>query len=48
MPCRAFAIALIERDGRLMLVAWALGIAEIVVMGVFSGQVAGWIAGLLA
>lgn len=44
----AFAIALIERDGRLMLVAWAFGSAEIVVMGVFSGQVAGWIAGLLA
>ncbi|KFN44351.1 hypothetical protein N790_10630 [Arenimonas malthae CC-JY-1] len=44
----AFAIALIERDGRLMLAAWALGIAEIVVMVVFSGHVAGWIAGLLA
>src|SRR5690606_24099412 len=25
----AFAIALVERDGRLMLVAWALGLAEI-------------------
>ncbi len=42
----AYAIALIERDGRLMLVAWALGLAELVMMGAFSGQIAGWIAQL--
>ena len=44
----AFAIALIERDGRLMLAAWALGLAELVVVGVFSGQIAVWIGDLLA
>lgn len=44
----AYAIALIERDGRLMAVAWALGLAEIVVVAMFSGQIAGWVAGLLA
>ena len=41
-----YAIALIERDGRMMLVAWALGIAEIVVLALFSGQVAVWLADL--
>jgi hypothetical protein len=40
----AYAIALIERDGRLMLVAWALGVAELVMMGAFSGQIASWVA----
>jgi hypothetical protein len=40
----AYAIALIERDGRLMLVAWALGLAELVMMGAFSGQIAVWLA----
>ena len=44
----AYAIALIERDGRLMLLAWALGIAEIVVVALFSGQIASWVATLLA
>src|SRR5690606_35511593 len=42
----AFAIALVERDGRLMLVAWALGIVEIALVAAFSGQLAGWVAGL--
>jgi hypothetical protein len=42
----AFAIALIERDGRLMLAAWALGLAEIIVVTVFSGQIAHWVAKL--
>ncbi|HMB55579.1 MAG TPA: exopolysaccharide biosynthesis protein [Arenimonas sp.] len=32
-----FAFALIERDGRLMLIAWALGLAEIAVLATFSG-----------
>ncbi|KAA2285833.1 exopolysaccharide biosynthesis protein [Arenimonas fontis] len=44
----AFAIALVERDGRLMLVAWALGTTEIALVAVFSGQLAGWAAGLMA
>lgn len=42
----AFAIALIERDGRLMLIAWVAGALEIGAMGYFSGQMAAWIAGL--
>lgn len=42
----AFAIALIERDGRLMLVAWALGVVEIVVVAMFSGQLAFWVTKL--
>lgn len=37
----AYAIALIERDGRLMLVAWAAGLAQLAVVGVLSGQIAG-------
>lgn len=43
----AYAIALIERDGRLMLVAWILGIAQIVMLVVFSGQLAGALADVL-
>lgn len=42
----AFAIALIERDGRLMIAAWVLGIIEIVVVAFFSGQIAVWVAEL--
>ena len=38
----AFAFALIERDGRLMLVAWALGIVEIAVVIGFSSQLMAW------
>lgn len=44
----AYAIALIERDGRLMAIAWALGVAEIVVLVVFSGQIASWLAKLFS
>lgn len=33
-----YALALLERDGALMLVAWALGIAEIGFFGVLSGN----------
>ena len=40
----AYAIALIERDGRLMLVAWVLGVAQLSVVGVFSGKIAGMVA----
>lgn len=36
-----FALALLERDGWLMLVAWASGIAAIGVFGVLSGSLAG-------
>lgn len=44
----AYAIALIERDGRLMAIAWVLGVAEIVVLAVFSGQIAHWVAKLFS
>lgn len=39
-----YAIALIERDGRMMLLAWMLGLAEIAVLALFSQQIATWIA----
>jgi hypothetical protein len=42
----AYAIALIERDGRLMAIAWVLGVAEIATVALFSGQIAGWVAKL--
>jgi hypothetical protein len=42
----AYAIALIERDGRLMAIAWIAGGIEIVVMGVMSGSIVAWVAGL--
>lgn len=35
-----FALALLERDGRLMLVAWAAGAVAVTVFGVLSGQLA--------
>ena len=48
----AFALALLERDGALMLVCWGVGIVAIVVFGVLSGALAAaatqWIGGLLA
>lgn len=44
----AYAIALIERDGRLMAIAWVLGVAEIVVLAFFSGQIAKWVAQLFS
>ena len=43
-----FAFALIERDGRLMLVAWALGLAEIALVIGFSQQLVRWGNALLA
>nr|WP_084087090.1 exopolysaccharide biosynthesis protein [Lysobacter daejeonensis] len=36
-----FALALLERDGWLMLVAWATGLIGIAVFGVLSGSLAG-------
>jgi hypothetical protein len=38
----AYSLALIERDGRLMLVAWFLGLAEIAVVAGFSGELVAW------
>ena len=35
----AYAIALIERDGRLMLLAWAVGLAQLAVVSALSGQI---------
>ena len=43
-----FAIALIERDGRLMLIAWAAGLIELAVVGAMSGQIAAWIGELFS
>lgn len=46
-----YSLALLERDGALMLVAWVAGIAAIAVFGVLSGSLltaaAGWIDYLL-
>ena len=44
----AFAFALIERDGRLMLLAWVLGLAEIAVMVGFSSQIVAWTSALFS
>jgi hypothetical protein len=44
----AFAFALIERDGRLMLVAWALGLAEISLIVGFSSTIMTWIGALFS
>jgi hypothetical protein len=46
-----YALALLERDGVLMLIAWAAGIASIYVFGAVSGNLAAmlwaWVAGLM-
>ena len=44
----AFAFALIERDGRLMLVAWAAGLVEIAVIVGFSSQIVDLVAKLFS
>lgn len=44
----AFAFALIERDGRLMLLAWALGLAEITLIAGFSSQLVAWSSALFS
>jgi hypothetical protein len=38
----AFCFALIERDGALMLIAWALGLAEIAAVAGFGNQMLAW------
>jgi hypothetical protein len=43
-----YAIALIERDGRLMMIAWAAGLVELAVVGAMSGQIAAWIGELFS
>lgn len=42
-----YAIALIERDGRLLIVSWVLGIGAIVASALLSGEVVGFIQKLL-
>lgn len=46
-----YALALLERDGALMLIAWAAGIVSIYVFGAVSGNLAAmlwaWVAGLM-
>ena len=44
----AFAFALIERDGRLMLVAWAAGLVEIAMIVGFSSQIVDLVAKLFS
>lgn len=44
----AFAFALIERDGRLMLVAWAAGLVEIAMIIGFSSQIVDLVAKLFS
>lgn len=44
----AYAIALIERDGRLMLLAWVLGLGQLAVMGALSGQIVGLVGDFAA
>lgn len=41
-----YAFALIEQDGRLMMIAWIFGLSEIAVMAGFSGTIAAWAATL--
>ena len=45
-----YALALLERDGALMLIAWTAGIVAIYVFGAVSGNLAAmlwaWVAGL--
>lgn len=43
-----FALALLERDGALMLIAWIAGAIAIAVIGIASGQLAGYLQNLLA
>ena len=44
----AFAFALIERDGRLMILAWIAGIAEIAMIVGFSSQIVGIVGKLFS
>ena len=40
----AYAFALIERDGQLLLLAWVLGLGEIAIVVGFSSQITHWLA----
>ena len=42
-----YAFALIERDGRLLVVAWILGLVEIGLLAGFSAQLTTWVHGWL-
>src|SRR5687768_6093509 len=42
-----YAIALIERDGRTMALAWVAGLVELVVVGLMSKQIAVWLKDVL-
>ncbi|MCX7042332.1 MAG: exopolysaccharide biosynthesis protein, partial [Gammaproteobacteria bacterium] len=44
----AFAFALIERDGRLMILAWIAGIAEIAMIVGFSSQIVALVSRLFS
>jgi hypothetical protein len=44
----AFSFALIERDGRLMLLAWAAGLVEIAALVGFSSQIVAMVEKLLS
>lgn len=43
-----FAVAMIERDGVLMLLAWLIGLATVVATVVLWGEAWQWVSGLLA
>lgn len=43
-----FALALLERDGRLLLLAWLTGLAAVLVFGALSGSLATWLGDWLA
>lgn len=43
-----YALALLERDGALMMVAWGVGITAIVVFGFLSGNLVGMVAAFFA
>lgn len=42
----AYSFAMIERDGKLMLLAWILGLVEIIVVAGFGQQMMSWTRGL--
>ena len=42
-----YAFALIERDGRLLAIAWLLGVAELVFVVAFSAQMTEWVHRIL-
>jgi hypothetical protein len=42
----AYSFAMIERDGKLMLLAWILGLVEIIAVAGFGQQMMSWTRGL--